>query len=157
LNFSSAAHFLRFFRVSFFPARLLYLAKNRNLGFALLALISRARAHMRLGVACMRLGRRRSQPRQRFLDAPLPILSAESLMRGGVPTDGLVVVRGALLDRGQFVRHHGVASLGIKLAKFRRSLGSVLDLTDAGLYLPPISHAAGLYQSSQPISQQAPS
>lgn len=139
--------------MSFFPARLLYLAKNRNLGFAFLAIIGSARAHMRLSVARMRLGRRRSQPRQRFLDAPLPILPAESLMRSRIPADGLVVVRGALLDRGQLVRHHRVASLGVKLAKFRRGLGCVLDLADAGLYLPPVSHAAGLYQSSQPICQ----
>ena len=156
MHISRAACYFRFFRAGFFPTRLLYLSKNRNLGIAFLALISRARAHMRLGVARMSLGRPRSQPRQRFFDAPLPILPPESLMRGGVPADGLVVVRGALFDRGQFVSHHGVASLGIQLAKFRRSLGSVLDLADAGLYLPPVSHVAGLYQSSQPISQQAP-
>jgi len=142
--------------LNFFVARLVDFAQNRNLIVVLGGFIGRACVRTRcFTVGSLRFGQCRTETRERFFHSFLPILPAESLMRGGVPLDGFVVVDGALFDGGQFERNHCVARLGVKLGEFRRGFGSVLHLADAGLNLPPVSHVAGLYQSNQLISQLA--
>ena len=137
-----------------FVARFQNLTGHRNLRLALVGAFGRATARVHFVLAGIRLGQWSAQSRQCFFHSLFPILPAESLMRSCVPANRFVVVRSALFHGRQFERDHGIARLGIKFAKFRRSLRSVLDLADAGLNLPPVSHVARLYQPSQPICQQ---
>jgi hypothetical protein len=90
---------------------------------------------------------RRAETSERVRSFLPPLGAPEPLGSRREPANGLIRLPSFFRERRGLERHHGVASLLIKLRELADWIGARSRPADASLNLPPVCHCCGLYQS----------